>query len=122
MKITLALIGSAFALALALPAQAGEPNGFCINVRTLGNHTTDGSHTLYFDDGRRSVYRATMHNNCFSGTTSSDPIVLRDRPSTGRICTPLDLDVTTINARCIVDSLTRLTPEEAAALPRGLRP
>jgi hypothetical protein len=122
MKIALALIGSTFALALALPAQA-EDAGRCINVRSIGNHTTDGNNTMYIGvSGNRSIYRATMHNNCFAGTTSSDTIVLRDRPSTGRICTALDLDVTTMTSRCIVDSLTRLTPEEAAALPRRMRP
>jgi hypothetical protein len=122
MKIALALIGSAFALVLALPAQAADSGGSCINMRSIRNHTTDGNNTLYFDVSGRSVYRATMHNNCFVATTSSDPIVLRDRPSTGRICTALDLDVTTLSSRCIVDSLTRLTPEEVAAMPRRLRP
>ena len=124
MKIVAALIGSAFTLALALPAQAADAGRRPASTSAAsGNHTTDGNSTMYFGvSGNRSIYRATMHNNCFSGTTSSDTIVLRDRPSTGRICTALDLDVTTMTSRCIVDSLTRLTPEEVAAMPRRLRP
>ena len=40
----------------------------------------------------------------------------------GRICHKLDLDVGVNGSRCIVESLTKLTPEEVAALPRKVKP
>jgi hypothetical protein len=63
-----------------------------------------------------------MSNNCLAGATSSDPIILRDQAGMGRICHKLDFDVGVRGTRCIVDSLTKLTPAEAAALPRKLKP
>jgi hypothetical protein len=114
----LALAGAA---ALAAPA-AAQPSSPCFMTRDLRNHTVADAHTLYFDVGGRAVYRATMSNNCLASAVSSDPIVLRDQAGTGRICKPIDLDVGVNGTRCIAQSLTRLTPEEAAALPRKVRP
>jgi len=127
MKIALALIGAASALVLALPAPAQaapDPpgDGSCFLTRDMRNHTVGGDHTLYFDVNGRSVWRAEMSNNCLAGATSSDPIILRDRAGMGRICHKLDLDVGVRGNRCIVDSLTKLTPAEVAALPRKMKP
>jgi hypothetical protein len=63
-----------------------------------------------------------MSNSCFAGASSSDPIVFRDFAGAGRVCHKLDFDVSVHGNRCIVDSLTRLTPAEAAALPKHVRP
>jgi hypothetical protein len=63
-----------------------------------------------------------MSNSCLAGAVSSDPIILRDRVGTGRICNRLDLDVSARSNRCIVQSLTKLTPAEAAALPKRVKP
>ncbi len=122
MKIALALIGAASAPALALPAQAAQDDSNCFLIRDIRNHTVGGDHTLYFDVGGRSVWRAEMSNNCLAGATSSDPIILRDQAGMGRICHKIDLDVGVRGTRCIVNSLTKLTPAEVAALPKKLKP
>ncbi|WP_372784382.1 hypothetical protein [Phenylobacterium sp.] len=122
MKIALALIGAASAAVLALPAQAAQDDSSCFLTRDMRNHTVGSDHTLYFDVGGRSVWRAEMSNNCLAGSTSSDPIVLRDRGGMGRICHKIDLDVGVRGMRCIVDSLAKLTPAEVAALPRKMKP
>ena len=124
MKIAPALI-AASALALALPALAAPPaptQNSCFLTRDMRNHTVGGDSLLYFNVGGRSVYEARMSNNCLAGSTSSDPIVLRDRAGSGRICNKMDLDVGIRGNRCIVDSLTKLSPAEVAALPRKIRP
>ena len=121
MKIALCLIGAAGAAILALPAQAADDGG-CFWTRDMRNHTVGDDHTLYLDVNGRSVWRAEMTNNCLAGAVSSDPIVLRDRGGMGRICKKIDLDVGVHGTRCIVGSLTKLTPEEAAALPKKVRP
>ncbi len=94
----------------------------CIWTRDLRNHTVGDAHTLYFDVGGRSVYRVTTSDSCLAGVTSSDPIVLRDRASTGRLCDKLDWDISVRGARCIVSGVSRLTPEEANALPKHVKP
>jgi hypothetical protein len=124
MKLAPTLLAAAAAAVLALPAQA-QPSASaipCFLTRDLRNHTVGDDHTLYFDVGGRSVMKAVMSNNCLAGTTSSDPIVLRDQVGTGRICHKLDLDVGVRGNRCIVESLTMLTPVEVAALPRKVKP
>jgi len=121
MKIALALIGAVSAIALALPAQARDDIP-CFLIRDMRNHTVGDDHTIYFDVAGRAVYRAVMSNACLAGAVSSDPIVLRDRVGTGRICNKLDLDVGVRGTRCIVQSLSKMTPAEVAALPKKLRP
>jgi hypothetical protein len=122
MKTALALIGAASALILALPAQARPVEKTCFRTSEMRNHTIGDDKTMYFDVGGRSVYRAQMSNGCFAGATSSDPIVLQDRAGTGRICSAIELDVSSNGNRCIVSSLAKLTPEEFAALPKKMKP
>ncbi|MDB5427013.1 MAG: hypothetical protein JWR47_1716 [Phenylobacterium sp.] len=121
MRISTALLGAASAIALALPALARDDVP-CFLTRDMRNHTVGDDHTLYFDVGGRAVYRAVMSNNCLAGATSSDPIILRDVTGSGRICNKLDLDVGLRGNRCIVESLSKLTPAEAAALPKHVKP
>jgi len=116
------LAGLSAAMAFSAAAQPPPQSGQCFWIRDLRNHTVGDDHTLYFDVGGRAVYRATTSGACLAGATSTDPIVLRNRPATGQICNRLDLDVSVRGARCIISELTRLTPEEAAALPRRVRP
>ena len=109
-------------VALATSAAAQTKYEHCVLTRDLRNHTVADSHTLYWDVGGRSVYRVTTSDSCLAGATSSDPVVLRDRGAMGRICTKMDLDISVRGARCIVASWTKLTPEEAAALPKHVKP
>jgi hypothetical protein len=107
--------------AVAAPSQPGDIPG-CILTRDIRNHTVADSHTMYIDVAGRAVYRVAMSNNCLSAVTSSDPYVLRDRAGTGRICHKLDFDVAVQGNRCIIDSVTKLTPAETAALAKRDRP
>jgi hypothetical protein len=116
-------LACAGALMLALPA-AAQPTGGpdCFLTRDIRNHTVADDHTMFIDVGGRAVYRVDMSTNCLAGSTSSDAYVLKDRAGIGRICHKLDFDVSVRGNRCIVESITRLTPQEIAALPRRVRP
>jgi len=119
-KSALALAG---ALILALPAAAKPDDGpGCFLTRDIRNHTVADDHTMYIDVNGRSVYRVNMASNCLAGSTSSDAYTLVDRAGMGRICHKLDFDVSVRGNHCIVDSITKLTPAEAAALPKRVRP
>lgn len=123
MKTAPILIAAAGALLVALPAAAQpKAENSCFWTRDLRNHTVGGDHVLYFDVGGRSVYKVETSDNCLAGATSSDPIVLRDRASSGQICNKMDLDISVRGARCIVSNMTKLTPAEAAALPKKMKP
>jgi len=127
MKTVIVLLAAASALILALPveAQPGQSlvaKSSCFRTSDMRNHTIGDNKTMYFDVGGRSVYRAQMSNGCFAGASSSDPIVLQDRVGSGRICSAMELDVSSNGNRCIVSSLAKLTPEEVAALPKKMKP
>ncbi|MGZ3403023.1 MAG: hypothetical protein ACXWKN_06980 [Phenylobacterium sp.] len=123
MKTAAILIAAAGALSLALPAAAQpKAENSCFWTRDLRNHTVGGDHILYFDVGGRSVYRVDTSDSCLAGATSSDPIVMVNRGGSGQICNKMDLDISVRGTRCIVSGMTKLTPAEAAALPKKMKP
>jgi hypothetical protein len=112
--------------ALAAPKAAAKQ---CFRPQDIGGHTVGDSHTLYLSVGGKSVYRVTMRNVCLGGISSSDPIEVNARGGSGSICEPDDLDVRAtlaggggLSTRCLIDELVKLTPAEAAALPKGVKP
>jgi len=129
MKSTLALIGlmtlSAATPALAAPKADAAPK--CFMTQAIQGHTIGDERTLYLNVGGKSVYRVDMSNNCFAGAGPTDPVTLKSRGSAS-ICGEQDLDVgATVNggglsSRCIVDKMTKLTPAQVAALPKGVKP
>ena len=123
--VSLAAVAASGAFsATAHPAAAAlsSSGGKCFLTRDLRNHTVGDAHTLYFDVGGRSVYRVTTSDSCLASAVSSDPIVMVDRASTGRICDKMDWDISVGGARCIVSGMSLLTPEEVKALPKRVRP
>lgn len=123
MKTASILIAAAGALLIAVPAAAQpKAENSCFWTRDLRNHTVGGDHVLYFDVGGRSVYKVETSDNCLAGASSSDPIVMLNRGGSGQICTKMDLDISVRGARCIVSNMTKLSPAEAAALPKKMKP
>jgi hypothetical protein len=118
---TLILAAVGLLLTVTSAAAADKPGGQCLRTEWLRNHTIGDDHTLYFDYNGRSVYRVTSSNNCASAAASSDPIVLRDRGQ-GMLCAPIDWDISVRGSRCIVTGVSKLSPAEVAALPKGKRP
>ncbi|HEX3366799.1 hypothetical protein [Phenylobacterium sp.] len=131
MKPAFALVGAAILAAStpALAAPKADAAKQCFRAQDIGAHTVGDSHTLYFNVAGKSVYRVTMRNVCLGGISSSDPIEMTARSGSGSICEPDDLDVRAtlaggggLSTRCLIDELTKLTPAEAAALPKGAKP
>ena len=80
---------------------------------------------MVVDVGSRDVVRIRTNGSCFTGSVSSDTLVIGTTASTGLVCKPLDLDITVSAAgpsRCIVSSISKLSPAELAALPKKMRP
>lgn len=121
------LLAGALGVALcatAVQAQAkDDKGGGCIRSQDLRNHTVgeDGASLLWNYNGR-DVYRVTTDKNCLAAVTSSDPIVLKVRGGSSLICKPIDWDISVRGTHCIVSGMTKLTPAEVAALPKGKRP
>jgi hypothetical protein len=118
-------------LTVSLPANrsgvaaAPAPARSCFYVTQIGNSRAADARTLYLRVSGRSVYRVDMKYDCEGLRPTSEPIVLAPTPS-GQICGPLDVDITVgehgTHQRCVVGDIVKLTPEEAAALPRSVTP
>ncbi len=118
-----ALAGSVLTLGAAVGASAQPASQDpCFLTRNLRGHTvgTDGN-TLYFNVDGRDTYKVTTTNSCLAHATASDTLLVRDR-GLGKICHPMDLEVIVRGNHCIIGKLTRMTPEEASALPKKLQP
>ncbi|MGH8220779.1 MAG: hypothetical protein ACREUT_19775 [Steroidobacteraceae bacterium] len=89
-----------------------------------GFRVTPDARTIYIRVSG-SVYRLDLQS---SYSVLKDPFaVLSNRDSSNAICTPLDFRLTVSNRAGviqwpIVKRMTRLTPAQAAALPKKLRP
>jgi hypothetical protein len=123
MKLLVLAATAALAGASAFGAMAGPASqDSCFLTRDLRGHTvgTDG-HTLYLGVNGVDTYQVTTSDNCLAHATGSDPIGIHDR-GLGKICNPLDLELSARGGRCIIAKLTKLTPAEASALPKRLQP
>jgi len=105
----------------------GLPTGQCFRSHDIRNHTIVDNKTLLLSVNRKDVYRIAV-TGCLAGAISSDPIVTRNPPGSAIVCRPLDLDIAigrtggSFPAQCIVDSISKLSPEQVAALPKKYRP
>jgi hypothetical protein len=123
----LALIAGLAALApcaalAAPPREVGPPDtAQCFAADRILDHKIADARTLYVETDRRVVFRVTMANACMQSATSDAPLgVLQFGRS--RVCKAKDFDVSVRGRRCAAQSITRLTPEEVAALPTKVRP
>jgi hypothetical protein len=121
---TLALAASAPSPLGPAPASGARlPADQCVAPRDIRNHSVVDKKTLLVDVGgrRKGLYRLTMRTGCLTGATSSDPIGISQMHGDS-LCNPKDLNLTIRGGFCIVDSIVKMSPEEAAALPRALKP
>jgi len=81
---------------------------------------------MYIRTGARSLYRLDFVNGCQAARGVGVHLVTRVRGS-GWICDALDLDLKVADGHgfatpCIISKITPLSADEAAALPKSLRP
>jgi hypothetical protein len=108
-------------------AGAGLPSGQCFRSHDIRNHTVVGRNTLLLRANGRAVYRVDVAGSCLAGAMASDPIITRNPPGAEIICRPIDMDLAIARPGsgrnpCIVESISKLSPEQVAALPKRLQP
>ena len=115
---------AAAAQAYATPASAVARS--CFRSHDIQNHTLADDHTVYIKVNYRDVYRVETSGGCFSGATSSDPLLMRSPPGSTYICKPIDMDLGVIKGgftqHCIVSAIVPMSPAQVAALPKKLQP
>ena len=123
--LTLAAAVAAFAGAQPGSAQPHASDN-CFRLSQLSSTRPDGDRRIYARVGVNTFYRIDLASRCSALPFEGNHLVLTPTPGSDMICRPIDLDLKVsengVQESCFIQSITRLTPEEAAAIPRKARP
>jgi len=119
-------LGAAAVLLLCASSALAQNRDNCFRMSQLQSTRADGDQRIYARVNVHDFYRIDLQFRCSSLPYADRGIVLKPAGGKDLICTPLDLDLKANNAGalepCFIKSITRLTPEEAAAIPAKVRP
>jgi hypothetical protein len=108
-------------VATASGAHAAEQ---CFYMSNIQNSRAADDHTVYIRVGVDEIYRMDMQYPCTDLQNSK--LIVRSVSGSGQICKAVDVDLKVgdqgFRSACVARSITRLTPDEAAALPRKIKP
>lgn len=124
MKALVATLAAAVSFgSAAVAGTAGAPlsGDDCVLVRDIRNHTVVDQNTMLMEVFGKGVYRVTTAQACFRSAISADPIAFNTR-GRERICKASQLGLQARSGFCGAQSIERLTSEQAAALPKALKP
>jgi hypothetical protein len=113
--------------ARAQPAPPSPPRvaQACFYSSDIAGFSAPDDHTLFIRTGVHNIWRIDLASDC-QDLSFREHIRISAAAGMGSICTPLDLDISThangMRMRCIVRSLTKLTPDQVAALPKRYLP
>ncbi len=117
---------AAAALSAAFPAAAQINRENCFRMSMLSSTRPDGDRRIYARVGVSTFYRIDLAHRCASLPYEGNFLVLEPAGGSDLICSPIDLDLKVndhgAKEACFIKSITRLTPEEAAAIPRKAKP
>lgn len=128
---SIGMAGAAFAQGQPAPtppeaprSESAKPARACFFNRDIRGFAAPDDKTLYLRVRNREVFRLDMMGRC-PDLDWENRIAIDSRGSSS-ICDPVDATVLVRGPvgvdRCPVKAITRLTPEEVAALPRKARP
>jgi hypothetical protein len=121
-----ALAASALVFAGAAPAFAQPGGGSCFRMSQLQSTRADGDKRIYARVNVNDYYRIDLAYRCTSLPYADRGLVMTPAGGNDLICSPIDLDLK-VNDHgalepCFIKSITKLTPEEAAAIPKRSKP
>jgi len=120
-----AALALAAAVGGAAPAAAQPRGQEGLYVRNINGFNAPNDHTVYVRGSANEIWRIDLMTDC-TGLSFRHDFRLRSAGGDPWICQPIQAEVSFrdigIPQRCPVVGLHRLSPEEAANLPRRLRP
>jgi hypothetical protein len=124
---TAAIFAASASLAIAAEPAKPAASSQCFRMSQIRNHTKGDDQTIYLLVRSKDVYRLDMSGRCLAGATSNDALVLKPVAGVDLICRALDLDLQVhtspgMLSPCIIKDITKLTPEQVAALPPKVKP
>lgn len=107
----------------AKPAKTDQ----CFWARNVDSFAAPDDHTVYVRVNSRDVYRMDLMVPCPDVDWNQRVALQSSHGAGGSICGPLDVDIVSHatgigHQRCPVKALTKLTPEQIAALPKHAKP
>jgi hypothetical protein len=122
------VVASATLGGAAAAAPAADTNGrHCFTVNDWHGWSSPSPDVLYLAVNFKDVYKATLAQPV-EGLNLVDTVVISDEAGLRSICSAVDLHLIMTHRGggsrqgLIVRSLTKLTPEEIAAIPKKYRP
>ena len=116
--VALLATGSAYA------ADTPAPKRTCFWVQNVNGWSAADDHTVYLRTGVKDVYRLDLMGACQDITWNQDIGLISHGSSS--ICSPLDATIVSKGPlgpqRCPVRAVTKLTPDQIAAMPSKHRP
>ncbi len=117
---------AAGASAVAAPdAKADKPARSCFLASQVNGWRSGDDYTVYLEVGVRDIYRADLFSYC-ADIDTTPTLGVRSRGGGISICDGLDVDLVVPSSigpqTCHVTKLTKLTPEEVAALKGKRKP
>ena len=126
MKLLIAALAAAATFGTAAlaapPAPGAQLSGDdCILMRDIRNHTVVDQNTMLINVFAKGTYKVSTAQACFRSANSSDRISFT---TVGRekICKAEHLGLSARSGWCGANAIVKLTPDEVAALPKGLKP
>lgn len=122
-----ASLGAGASTAMAGPAEKSQPAPRCFRSSELQNWKAADAKTIYIRVGMHRYYRLDLTAPCPS-IRSPGAFLVTKIHGTSTICSAIDLDLHVatswrdIPQACIVKKITELTPAEAKALPKKVKP
>jgi hypothetical protein len=125
----LAATGAAILTLAASAASAADrsaPNQ-CFWARNVTSFASPDDHTVYIRVNSRDVYRLDLMVSCPDVDWNQRVALVSSHGAGGSICNALDAEIVSQatgigRQRCPVKTLTKLTPDQIAALPKRARP
>jgi hypothetical protein len=119
--------GASAALADPVPATAKPPQS-CFFISQFESWKAPDNKTIYIRVNTNRFYRLDLSSSCPTLTYPDAHLITKTRGSS-TVCTALDWDLSVGQAAprgfpmgCIVKTMTPLTPEQVAAIPKKFKP
>ncbi|MGZ3272623.1 MAG: DUF6491 family protein [Caulobacteraceae bacterium] len=123
------LLAAVAALGLASAAHAdapaAKPKSSCFFTRNWDGWRSPDEKTIYLRVGLRDIYKVDLASGS-SLLTWPDSHLINEVRGTDSVCSPIDLDLKVANDHFVeplfIKAITKLTPEEVAAIPKKFLP
>jgi hypothetical protein len=117
-----AAVGLALAGAARADAPAAKPRSPCFFSRDWSNWRAPDKDTIYLRVNVRDIYKIDLSAGGSQLLTWPDSHLINEMRGTDSVCSPIDLDLKVASDGIViplfVKAITRLTPEQVAAIPK----